>query len=72
MFHVPDEARAYFRQAVKRGARWEGDWQDVLSRYRRAYHDLAGQFERVLRGVLPADWAALRPYPYCDGDSPAR
>ena len=61
MFHVPDEARAHFKRAVERGARWEAEWQDVRSRYRRAYPDLADQFERALRGALPVDWAVDLP-----------
>jgi transketolase len=61
MFHVPDEARAHFRQAVERGARWEANWRDLLSRYRMTYPDLASQFDRVMRDALPADWAADLP-----------
>ncbi len=61
MFHVPDEVRAYFRQAVDRGAQWEADWQDVLVRYREAHPGLAEAFERVQRGALPPDWAADLP-----------
>ncbi len=61
MFHIPDEALAHFRRAVERGVRCEAGWQDVLSRYRKAYPDLADQFERVLRGALPLDWAADLP-----------
>ena len=53
--------------------RWEADWQDVRSRYRGAYPDLAGEFERVLRGALPADWAADLPvFPAAKGEVATR
>ncbi len=61
MFHIPVAALAHFRQAIDRGARWEADWQGVLSRYCKAYPDRADQFERALHGALPADWAADLP-----------
>lgn len=55
-FWIPDEALAHFRQAVKRGAELEGQWQQRMAAYRAAYPDLAAELERRLAAELPAGW----------------
>ena len=39
-----------------RGAALEGEWEDLLERYREAFPELAEEFERRMRGTLPAGW----------------
>jgi len=56
-FYVPDEALAYFRQAVARGAEQEQAWQRKIEAYRAAFPDLAADLERRLAGKLPEGWA---------------
>ena len=34
----------------------EARWQELFARYRNAYPELAAEFERRMRGELPADW----------------
>ena len=60
-FYIPDEALAFFRQAVTNGAQWEAEWQHKLDLYRAAYPKLAAELERRLAGGLPADWQAALP-----------
>jgi transketolase len=60
-FYIPDQALAYFRQAVDRGQRAESDWNVMLARYTQAYPDLAEQFRRVGRGELAEGWDADLP-----------
>src|SRR5512146_2469995 len=55
-FFVPDDALAFFRQAVERGAEEERAWDEKLAAYRAAYPELAAELERRLAGALPADW----------------
>ena len=38
------------------GAGLEGEWTDLLERYREAFPELAEEFERRMRGELPAGW----------------
>ncbi len=38
------------------GAVLEGEWADLLERYREAFPELAEEFERRMRGTLPAGW----------------
>jgi transketolase len=57
-FHVPEEALAYFRQAVRRGQDWESQWQSTFEAYELQYPDLAHRFRMVMAGELPPDWGA--------------
>src|SRR5439155_750458 len=52
-FHVPDEALAHWRRARERGARLEAEWREAYEVYRRAFPELAAEFERRLAGRLP-------------------
>lgn len=56
-FYIPDEALAFFRGAVARGAELEAAWQTKFAAYRAAYPELAAELERRLAGELPAGWA---------------
>ena len=38
------------------GAVREGEWADLLDRYREAFPELAEEFERRMEGTLPAGW----------------
>lgn len=55
-FYVPDEALQFFRRAVGCGQEWEQAWQAKMSAYRADYPELAAEFERRMRGELPAGW----------------
>jgi transketolase len=54
-FVVPDDIRAGW-DAKAKGAAAEQAWQQKLAAYRTAHPELAAEFERRLRGELPADW----------------
>jgi transketolase len=58
-FVIPDAIRAAWDQR-ERGARAEKAWKRRFSRYRKAHPELAAEFERRMRGELPAQWPALR------------
>ena len=60
-FFIPDEARAHFRKAIDRGEKAEAEWQERLNRYRKALPDLAAEWDRYVRGELPADWKSKIP-----------
>lgn len=55
-FVVPDEVLNHFRKAIERGARYEAEWNQTFAAYRQKYPEEAAEFERLLRGELPADW----------------
>jgi len=57
-FEIPD---AIYRDWDHRpaGEVAEAAWNDLFSRYRDAYPDLAAEFTRRQTGAFPADWATL-------------
>jgi transketolase len=56
-FVVPDDIRAGWN-ARARGTGWRQEWAGLLARYRAAHPDLAAEFERRIRGDLPATFGA--------------
>ncbi|MGH2413590.1 MAG: transketolase, partial [Microcystaceae cyanobacterium] len=60
-FVVPEDALNHFRKAVKRGAQYEAQWQEVLTQYQAKYPEEAAEFERMLSGQLPAGWEKALP-----------
>ena len=57
-FLIPEEALAFFREALPRGARDEAAWNERMKAYAQAYPDLAQELRRSLRGELPPGWDA--------------
>jgi transketolase len=55
-FLVPDDVRQRFADLAGRGVAAHGEWNRRFDRYRRAFPDLATEFERRRSGRLPEDW----------------
>jgi transketolase len=60
-FHVPEEAWEHMQRAVTRGARRKAEWLELLEAYRRVHPELAGDFERALRGEMQEGWEKAVP-----------
>ena len=56
-FEIPDELRAAWDGRELGGARQRA-WDALLARYADQHPTLAAEFQRRMRGELPADWAA--------------
>ncbi|WP_313915491.1 transketolase [Tahibacter sp.] len=56
-FVVPEDIYAAWNAHAK-GAEREANWNARFDRYRTAYPEPAAEFERRVKGELPADWAA--------------
>ncbi len=54
-FEIPQEIYDGWN-AVDRGTLYEQDWDDRFQAYLRAHPELAREFERRMRGELPANW----------------
>jgi transketolase len=54
-FVVPEEIRAAW-DARAAGAKAEKSWQQRMAAYAQAYPELAAEFERRMKGELPAGW----------------
>ena len=56
-FEVPSEIYAGW-DAKEKGARLESDWDEKFAAYRAEYPELAAEYERRMKGELPAGWDA--------------
>lgn len=55
-FEVPDDIRAAW-DAKEKGEQVESRWNQQFDNYRNEFPELAAEFERRMKGDLPADWA---------------
>ena len=60
-FYVPEDAVKNWRQAVDRGATFEGEWKQLFARYASAFPDLAVEFDRTQKGLRKKDWQKAIP-----------
>ncbi|OMD42621.1 transketolase [Paenibacillus odorifer] len=60
-FYVPDEVRAHFAEVKKNGIAANKAWDEKFAAYKKAYPELAAQFETVINGDLPEGWDANLP-----------
>jgi len=59
-FTVADDVRVHADQR-QRGGELHAEWNARFAAYRAEHPDLATEFERRMRGELPADWSAALP-----------
>ncbi len=55
-FYIPGQALEHFREAVEKGAEYEGKWNLLFTDYRHQYPDLAKEWDQVMDGQLPDGW----------------
>ena len=55
-FYIPEDVLAFFRQAVVDGADREKAWTGLVDQFHLAKPAQAAEFERRLKGELPAGW----------------
>ena len=60
-FLVPEEAKAPFDEARKRGQELERKWEELMGRYREAHPDIAAELDQRLSGKLPEGWQEAIP-----------
>ncbi|MBL1211196.1 transketolase [Geminocystis sp. GBBB08] len=68
-FVVPEDAYSHFRKAIEKGASLEAEWNQTLATYKTKYPTEATEFEAIISGVLPENWADVLP-PYTPEDKP--
>jgi len=63
-FWVPEAVLEYFQNLSRQGAEQEQKWNKLVEGYGREYPEMAGQWESVVKGILPAGWEKNLPeYP---------
>ncbi|MGC2637641.1 MAG: transketolase [Acidobacteriaceae bacterium] len=60
-FWVPEDAARNWLQAVDKGAKEESDWNAMFANYRKAFPEVAAEFERVQEGRLKDGWEQSLP-----------
>src|SRR5699024_645898 len=56
-FFVPEEVYADFEEKIiKDGQEQEEKWNQLFAEYKKAYPELAAEFEKAQNGELPEDW----------------
>ena len=60
-FYVPEDALANWREAVRRGAGFEAEWNKLFAGYKAAFPDLAAELERRQASKLKAGWEKAIP-----------
>jgi len=61
-FYVPEEVYQHFRETVlEAGEKKEKQWNSLFAEYKKAYPELAAQFELAIEGKLSEGWEASLP-----------
>ncbi|BFM40026.1 transketolase [Synechocystis sp. LKSZ1] len=60
-FEIPQDVLDHTHKAIERGTQLEAEWNNVLAQYKAKYPQEAAEFERLLSGELPANWADVLP-----------
>jgi transketolase len=68
-FYLPQDAVDFYRQAIGDGARAEDEWKKKFEAYRQAFPQEAAEFERLVSGAPPDNWAQDLPQ-WKPGDKP--
>ncbi|MFO7624634.1 MAG: transketolase, partial [Anaerolineales bacterium] len=60
-FVVPEAARERFAANAKRGAGQQAEWDQMVTRYRQQYPELAAQWDLYVKGELPVKLEEILP-----------
>ncbi|MDO7907315.1 transketolase [Paenibacillus sp. JX-17] len=55
-FYVPDEVRSHFANVKDKGIAANKAWEEKFAAYKKAFPELAAQFETAISGDLPEGW----------------
>src|SRR5438309_5398396 len=55
-FYIPDDARAHFRKAIDRGAKYEDEWKELVAEFKKKDDELGKLWQQTMSGELPPDW----------------
>ncbi|KAL2857365.1 Transketolase, thiamine diphosphate binding domain-containing protein [Aspergillus pseudoustus] len=71
-FAISDTVREFFADIPARGEGFVQEWDDLVKEYTQAHPELAAEFQRRVRGELPADWQEKIPTEFPDKPTASR
>src|SRR5689334_6359597 len=60
-FYIPDDVLTHFRKAIGRGEKAETEWQERLNAYRKAFPELAAEWDHYVGGEQSESWKSKLP-----------
>ncbi|MGH1517904.1 transketolase [Chryseobacterium sp. JK1] len=60
-FVVPHDVLDFYREAGRKSAKNEDEWNDLFKNYKKKYPDLAEEYELISSGKLPEGWEEKLP-----------
>ena len=60
-FSIPEAVLGHYRTSVANGAAAQADWEKRFAAYKAAFSAEALEFERMIKGELPANWESILP-----------
>ena len=67
-FYIPGESLEHWREALDKGQAAEDEWNQRFADWKKAYPELAAEYERAFAGELPDGWDS--DLPVFSGDKP--
>jgi transketolase len=61
VFYIPEEALSHYRSSVAKGTAAQAAWEKKFTAYRASFTNEAAEFERMLKGEMPANWESVLP-----------
>lgn len=55
-FYIDEQVRDYFGRAMEKGNHLETKWQELFDSYAGSFSDLADEYRRWMKGLLPQGW----------------
>ena len=60
-FYIPENVLNHYRTSVAKGSAAQTDWEKKFNAYKASFNTEALEFERMIKGELPANWEAVLP-----------
>jgi transketolase len=55
-FKIPPQCYDYFKECKTQGAKYESEWNDLFTRYKKAFPTESAELERRIAGKLREGW----------------
>jgi transketolase len=60
-FYIPEDVLSHYRSSVAKGIAAQAAWEMKFTAYQAAFNAEAAEYERMIKGELPANWETVLP-----------